>query len=158
MRWLPVAVLLLCPLRPVRAQDTTRVQAQPAGTASDTTVHRPSPMHYFVSSLLIPGLGQAELDRKLTGAIFVAFEGVSLSMALKANSEIGFYQQIGDTTLVAAKRLERQDWYVLLAVNHLFSALEAYVSAHLLDFPRDLKIRPIIGRQNGIVVNIGIGH
>jgi hypothetical protein len=115
-------------------------------------------MHYFVSSLLIPGLGQAELDRKLTGAIFVAFEGVSLSMALKANSEIGFYQQIGDTTLVAAKRLERQDWYVLLAVNHLFSALEAYVSAHLLDFPRDLKIRPIIGRQNGIVVNIGIGH
>jgi hypothetical protein len=34
---------------------------------------------------------------------------------------------------------------VLLAFNHLFSGLEAYVSAHLDDFPGDLRIEAVPG-------------
>jgi hypothetical protein len=34
---------------------------------------------------------------------------------------------------------------VLLAFNHLFSGLEAYVSAHLDDFPGDLQIQAVPG-------------
>ena len=34
---------------------------------------------------------------------------------------------------------------VLLAFNHVFAALEAYVGAHLADFPGDLKIRAMPG-------------
>ena len=34
---------------------------------------------------------------------------------------------------------------VLLAFNHVFAGLEAYVGAHLADFPGDLQIRAIPG-------------
>ena len=34
---------------------------------------------------------------------------------------------------------------MLLAFNHVFAGLEAYVGAHLADFPGDLQIRAIPG-------------
>jgi hypothetical protein len=34
---------------------------------------------------------------------------------------------------------------VLLAFNHLFAGLEAYVSGHLTDFPRDLQLGLVPG-------------
>jgi nucleotide-binding universal stress UspA family protein len=39
------------------------------------------------------------------------------------------------------KRREHEDWIVLLAFNHLFAGLEAFVSAHLADFPGDLRFQ-----------------
>ena len=39
-----------------------------------------------------------------------------------------------------SKEKEQQDWLVLLGFNHLFSAIEAYVSSHLWEFPSDLEI------------------
>jgi hypothetical protein len=45
-----------------------------------------------------------------------------------------------DTT---AKRQQVQDWVVLWAFNHLFAGAEAFVSAHLLDFPKELKLRAV---------------
>ena len=44
-----------------------------------------------------------------------------------------------------SKRREHEDWLVLLAFNHLFAGLEAYVGAHLADFPGDLRIRAVPG-------------
>ena len=44
-----------------------------------------------------------------------------------------------DSARIAGKQRERQDWIVLLAFNHLFSGLEAFVSSHLQDFPADVK-------------------
>lgn len=126
---------------------------------ADTLGRRPAPLNYFFRSLLIPGWGQASLDRKLTGALFIAFEGVAVSMVLKTSAEVRYLDRT-DSLTAASRRGERQDWIVLLAFNHLFSGLEAYVSAHLLDFPPDLHLRalPLPGRRGGVGFTIGLPH
>jgi hypothetical protein len=111
-------------------------------TATDSARRYIKPMSAFWRSLLIPGWGQARVGRKLTAGIFVAWEGLTLSMALKANQELNYLQSINDPR-VDAKKQERQDWLVLLGVNHLLSAMEAYVSAHLWDFPGDLHVQAL---------------
>ncbi len=95
-------------------------------------------------SLLVPGWGQAKLGRGVAAGIFIAVEGVSLGMVLKTNSELQ-YTRATDTTAVHDKSQEREDWIVILALNHLLAGLEAYVSAHLWDFPGDLALKPTHG-------------
>ncbi|MGH7607709.1 MAG: hypothetical protein ACREME_10235, partial [Gemmatimonadales bacterium] len=51
---------------------------------------------------------------------------------------------IGSSSL-DLKRQEVEDWLVLWIFNHLFSGAEAYVSAHLQDFPADLEVRAFPG-------------
>ena len=155
MRWWSLAAILLClAAESARAQDTTsaapptpptpqlgpEVVASPSPTDSARRYIRP--MSAFWRSLLIPGWGQARVGRKLTAGVFVAWEGVTLSMALKANGELHYLERVNDGR-VSGKRQERQDWLVLLAVNHLFAAMEAYVSAHLWDFPGDLHLQAV---------------
>lgn len=109
-----------------------------------------SPMGALWRSILIPGWGQAKLNRKLTGALFVTWEGVTLGMSLKTSHELRYLRKTKSGS-VDAKKQERQDWLVLLAFNHLFSAIEGYVSAHLWDFPDDLEFRavPVPGGVGG---------
>ena len=129
-----VMIVLLSAGAPDRltAQDTTRV-------VPDTS-HQIRPMGAFWRSVLIPGWGQSATGRQTTGAIFVAWEGVTAMMTLKAQQEANYMKRIGSANL-KLKRQEVQDWLVLWVFNHLFSGAEAYVSAHLLDFPADLKIQ-----------------
>jgi hypothetical protein len=116
-----------------------------AGVSSDTLQRRYiSPLNAFWRSFLIPGWGQARLNRKLTGGMFVAWEGVTLGMSLKTRSELRYLRRNGSAR-GDAKRQEHEDWVVLLAFNHLFAGLEAYVSAHLADFPGDLHIEAVPG-------------
>jgi hypothetical protein len=121
-------------------------QAAPRPTAAprDTTRQYISPFNALWRSLLIPGWGQARLNRKLAGGMFVAWEGVTLGMSLKTGSELRYLRR---TTSARAndKRQEHEDWLVLLAFNHLFAGLEAYVSAHLADFPGDLRFQAVPG-------------
>ena len=116
-----------------------------------------SPMGALWRSILLPGWGQAKLNRKLTGALFVAWEGVTLGMAIKSNHELGYLRRTGSSS-VRAKEKERQDWLVLLAFNHLFAAIEAYVGAHLWDFPPDLDVRaaPLPAGGTGVGMSIPI--
>jgi hypothetical protein len=138
-----VLVLLLaaCAWAPrLRAQDTTAV---PAAVAPDTMRFTPiSPINAFWRSFLLPGWGQARLNRKLTGGIFMAWEGVTLGMSLKTRHELAYLRRTGSAR-GDDKRQEHEDWLILLAFNHLFAGLEAYVGAHLTDFPGDLKIRAV---------------
>lgn len=121
--------------------------------APDAT--RASPLNYFARSLLLPGWGQASLDRKLTGAIFVAFEGIALGMALKAHAELSHLERTGSER-AEEKRQERQDWLVLVGFNHLLSGLEAFVSANLFDFPGDLRARALPGGRTGLGVSLPV--
>ncbi len=121
------------------------------------TPARPGPMHYFFRSLAVPGWGQAQLDRKLTGALFIATEGVALTMGLKAHQELRHLERTGSGR-VQDKRNERQDWFFLMAVNHLVSGMEAYVSASLYDFPGDLQARALGNGRTGIGVTLPIGR
>jgi hypothetical protein len=116
---------------------------------------RPSPLGYFARSLLIPGWGQAALDRKLSGGLFVAFEGVAVAMALKANHEMRYLDRTGSERL-EQKRAERGDWLFLIAVNHLFAGMEAYVSANLYDFPGELQARVLPGGRRGLGITLPI--
>ncbi|HEX6670467.1 MAG TPA: hypothetical protein VF061_12950 [Gemmatimonadales bacterium] len=149
-RALTLAVLLLAAGAAPRfllAQDTTAVPAvEPdVGPEPPGSAFRPiSPINAFWRSFLLPGWGQARLNRKLTGGIFIAWEGVTLGMSLKTRHELAYLRRTrsarGDN-----KRREHEDWLVLLAFNHLFAGLEAYVGAHLADFPGDLRIRAVPG-------------
>jgi hypothetical protein len=103
-----------------------------------------SPSNALWRSILIPGWGQARLNRKLTGGMFVAWEGVTLAMTLKTRSELRYLRRIGSAR-GDDKRQEHEDWLVLLAFNHLFAGLEAFVSAHLADFPGDLRFEAVPG-------------
>ncbi|HEY8197761.1 MAG TPA: hypothetical protein VIG04_12320 [Gemmatimonadales bacterium] len=103
-----------------------------------------SPINAFWRSFLIPGWGQARLNRKVTGGIFVAWEGVTLGMSLKTGRELAYLRRTGSGR-ADSKRQEHEDWLVLLGFNHLFAGLEAYVSAHLADFPGDLRVEAVPG-------------
>ena len=112
------------------------------------------PLAAFWRSLVLPGWGQSATGRHVTGAVFVAWEGVTMLMTLKAQEEATYLKSIGSGH-VEAKRQEVQDWLVLWVFNHLFAGAEAYVSAHLQDFPRDLKLQAF---PNGVGVSLPLPH
>jgi hypothetical protein len=121
----------------------------------DTLQRQPiSPLGAFWRSFLIPGWGQARLNRKLSGGIFVAWEGVTFGMSLKTRRELRYLRRTGSAR-ADRKRQEHEDWLVLLGFNHLFAGLEAYVSAHLADFPGDLQFQALPGGV-GAAVSIPI--
>jgi hypothetical protein len=137
------AILLLGRVSLLGAQ-ATPLPGGPAVAQPDTLRQPISPLGAFWRSFLIPGWGQARLNRKLTGGIFVAWEGVTLGMTLKTRRELRYLRRTGSSR-GDRKRQEHEDWLVLLAFNHLFAGLEAYVSAHLADFPGDLRFQAIPG-------------
>jgi hypothetical protein len=114
--------------------------------ASSDTLQRSyiSPFNAFWRSFLIPGWGQARLNRKLTGGMFIAWEGLTLGMSLKTLRELRYLRR-NNSSRGDSKRQEHEDWLVLLGFNHLFAGLEAYVSAHLDDFPGDLQVQVVPG-------------
>jgi hypothetical protein len=120
------------------------------------TAHRVRPMGAFLRSFLVPGWGQAATGRRVTGAVFTVWEGVTAMMTLKAQSEMHYLKETHSANLVA-KRQEVQDWIVLWVFNHLFSGAEAFVSAHLQDFPKDLKLRAFPGGV-GISLPVPLPH
>ena len=135
----------------VRAQDSVAVDTAAAAPQATDSVFRPvSPMGAFWRSFLLPGWGQARLNRKLTGGIFVAWEGVTLGMSLKTRHELAYLRRT-NSARAETKRREHEDWIVLLVFNHLFAGLEAYVSAHLADFPGDLRLQAVPGGGGGTV-------
>ena len=163
-----LASTLLLP-RPTAAQDTTRVSpsvilieqqpGKPGTQRADSGRVYPqppvSPMGAFFRSLLIPGWSQAKLGRRLTGGLFIAWEGVSLGMMLKTTHELNYLEVVGDSLQIKDKKAQQQDWITMLAFNHLFSALEGYVGAHLWDFPDDVKIRAVptrTGKAIGVTI------
>jgi hypothetical protein len=142
-----VLFLILLTVRPsgrVAAQDTTKTGTAHVVFPSDTLRKGVRPMGAFWRSFLIPGWGQAVTGRTATGAAFVAWEGVTAMMTLKAQQEANYFRSIHSANL-ELKKQEVQDWAVLWAFNHLFAGAEAYVSAHLRDFPPDLKVRAYPG-------------
>lgn len=103
-----------------------------------------SPISAVLRSIILPGWGQAILGRRVTGAVFVFWEGVSLTMTLKAAHRLAYLKDIGSDK-VAAKKQELQDWAVLLGFNHLLAGAEAYVAAQLWDFPGEIQLRVLPG-------------
>jgi hypothetical protein len=147
LRVVLAAVLLTLSLaHTLAAQDSAGVKRQPVPGARPDSLPRQyiSPANALWRSMLLPGWGQSRLNRKLAAGIFVAWEGVTLGMTLKTRSELRYLRR-GQSTRADDKRQEHEDWIVLLAFNHLFAGLEAYVAAHLADFPGDLRFQAVPG-------------
>ncbi len=143
------AVVFLSAIPPARlcAQaDTTRPAPPPLAVrvVPADTLRRIKPLDAFWRSLVLPGWGQARTGRHVAGAMFVAWEGVTIAMTVKAKRELAYMEEIGSGS-VEGKRQEVQDWLVLLIFNHLMAGAEAFVAAHLQDFPEDLKLRAVPG-------------
>lgn len=154
-RWTVIAVVCILSNSPtvqLSGQDTT--VARPDTThmvlPSDTMHFGIRPMGAFWRSFLLPGWGQAVTGRHVTGAAFVTWEGVTAMMTLKAQQEANYMKKIHSSSL-RLKRQEVQDWMILWIFNHLFAGAEAYVSAHLQDFPPDLNVQAL---PNGIGVSV----
>jgi hypothetical protein len=140
-----LVLLLAALLPPLAAQDSAAVRRGAVAVPPDTLSRRYiSPLNALWRSLLIPGWGQARLNRKLAGGIFVGWEAVTLGMTLKTRDELRYLRRF-ESARADDKRQEHEDWVVLLAFNHLFAGLEAYVSAHLADFPGDLRFEAVPG-------------
>ena len=140
----PVLLLALAfGARAVAAQQVVAIAPDTVVVPTDTVV-RMRPISAAWRSLLIPGWGQAATGRAVTGAVFVAWEGTTLYMMWKARSETKYFEESG-VPGEGGKRQEEEDWLVLLVFNHLFAAAEAYVAAHLQDFPEELEIRAVPG-------------
>jgi hypothetical protein len=143
---LAILFLIVSAGQTLRAQDSAGVQRRASTVARSDTTKRQyiSPSNALWRSMLLPGWGQSRLNRKLAGGIFIAWEGVTLGMTLKTRSELRYLRRVGSVR-GNDKRQEHEDWIVLLAFNHLFAGLEAYVSAHLADFPGDLRFQAVPG-------------
>jgi hypothetical protein len=131
---------------------------------TDTTAPRPqhgdsirprppiSPGTAFLRSFVLPGWGQASLNRNVTGGVFVAFEGIAIAMVWKSGWQTDFARVRNKN--VQPHIQERQDWTVLLVFNHLMAATEAFVSANLYDFPAALDMRELPDGSTGYGVRV----
>jgi hypothetical protein len=150
-------------LRPGRA-DSARAAAPtvPLDRPTRDTITGPpiSPRSAFLRSLLVPGLGQAALERGTAGSIFVSLEALSLLMTIKSKRDlrvarrqeadsvfVGF-EPDGDTVFthpvagrVRARKQHVEDWVALLIFNHLFAAADAFVAAQLWDVPVRVSVQ-----------------
>ena len=124
-----------------------------------------SPRRAFVSSLLVPGYAQSVLGRGRTGTLFIAFESVALVMIRESSASlrearrnladsviVSYVDANGlpavrrqatpfSAALVRARQEQVEDWIAVLVGNHLFSAIDAYVAAHLWDVPLEVGVR-----------------
>ncbi len=134
----------LNPSPPTAQQDTVGTIGELAAQGVPDLQRPVSPMGAFWRSFLLPGWGQAKLNRKLTGGIFIAVEGISLGMIVKMNHQLGYLQRTNDPA-AEAKEQQREDWIAILVFNHLMAGLDAFVGAHLWGFPEDLQLQGVPG-------------
>jgi hypothetical protein len=127
---------------PAQTRDTSPARATTPAARDTSKLIKPAAA--LGRSLLIPGWGQAAAGRGTTGALFVVWEGVTIMMTVRAVQEQHYMEETGSAN-VGEKRQQVQDWVVLWIFNHLFAGAEAFVSAHLQDFPKELKLRAAPG-------------
>jgi hypothetical protein len=90
-----LAFVLAAPSLHAQQRDSARAGIATADTArvpppAGRMVEGPpvSPRRAFVYSLILPGLGQAALDRRYTGATFLLIEGLSLALLHRSQDDL----------------------------------------------------------------------
>jgi hypothetical protein len=135
----------------------TRRTASTADTTQRASLAGPpiSPKRALLQSLLIPGWGQASLDRNTAGGLFVALEVTSIAMLVQSKKQLSIAREAArDSVLdpatgtyvanpLAARIRPRkravEDWTALLIFSHLIAAADAFVAAHLWDVPIEVQ-------------------
>jgi hypothetical protein len=138
--------------REITAPSIVRTAADSMSDSRDSILAAGPPIRpktALLRSLLVPGWGQASLDRGTAGATYFALEAGSIAMLIFAKHELANARRaardstfVDDTTLgappelagrVRVRKLQVEDWAALIFFTHLFSAADAFVSAHLWD-------------------------
>jgi len=114
-----------------------------------------SPLAAMARSMVLPGWGQAVLHRRGAGAFFVFWEGLTLTMTLKASRQLHYMRATGSEA-ADDKKQEVQDWAVLLGFNHLLSGAEAFVAALLWDFPAEIAPQALPNGDAALGVRVPI--
>lgn len=157
-RRLAAALLLAAVPGAAMAQDSLPAAAPPAAAPPDTAAaswtRKPptGPFGAFWRSALVPGWGQLTQKRTVPALLFVAAEVVTVSFAVRANAD--YREAVKGTPEYEDAVRRREDWFVLVGFNHLLSAAEAFVGAHLWDFPGDLALRPTAAGGTAAVVTL----
>jgi hypothetical protein len=143
--FLALAGLMLAATAACAQDSTTAAPAavdtvQPAASGVPAG-QKPSATGNMLKSLVVPGWGQLSLGRELTALVFIAGEAGTLTMVIKSQKDLDRARDAGDAELIDQYTRKREDWLVYMGINHVLSALEAYVSAKLWDFPGDLDLQ-----------------
>jgi hypothetical protein len=172
-----VAVLIACGSSSMRAQQPDT--AQRIDTVAVVLERTPplSPRRAFLYSLAVPGYAQSVLGRHRAGALQVAFEAVAIVMVRMSAADlrearrnladtvtVSFLDASGNPSiqrvrgqwtseLVRARRAHVEDWIAVWAANHLFSALDAFVAAHLWDLPAEVAVTAT-PRSTGVALKL----
>jgi len=139
--WL-CTIVLLAGASGLAAQDSTAAAPVDSGRSAPDSIsrHQPSATGNMLKSLVLPGWGQLSMGRELTALVFIAGEAGTVTMVVKAQRDLKRAREAGDQALIDQYQRKREDWLVYMGINHVLSALEAYVSAKLWDFPPGLDI------------------
>lgn len=139
--WL-CAIVLLAGASGLAAQDSAAATPADSGRVAPDSVsrHKPSATGNMLKSLVLPGWGQLSLGRELTALVFIAGEAGTATMVVTSYRDLKRAREAGDQVLIDQYQRKREDWLVYMGINHVLSALEAYVSAKLWDFPPDLAL------------------
>jgi hypothetical protein len=165
LRLLPVFLLL-----PPLPSGSIAAQQPDTASRIDTVAVIPerkpplSPRRAFLYSLAVPGYSQSILGRHRAGALQIAFEAAAIVMVRMSAADlqearrnladsvvVSFVDAQGNpgitrvrsqwtSELVRARRAHVEDWIAVWAANHLFSALDAFVAAHLWDLPAEVAV------------------
>ena len=86
--------------KPVRAAEATPARPPASRSIDPAKVPPLAPGAAFLRSALLPGLGQAALNRPVAGAVFFVAEAFSLAMWRKASYDLREARRYGADTLV----------------------------------------------------------
>jgi TatD DNase family protein len=152
-----------------RLADTAR--AVPVRTRRIAPVAKPplSPRQAFLVSFMVPGLGQARLDRTTSGALFAGVEMGAVLMLRRSLENLRDVRSASSDTLPGnftvdpstgqlrptgsvpprfeasmerSRKLFVEDWIAAIVFNHLIAGADAFVSAQLWDVPRTIAVVP----------------
>ncbi len=145
-------------------------------TAADSLARLGPPIRprtALLRSLLIPGWGQASLDRGTAGALFATLELGSIAMLVQSKKELSQARRLARDSIfvidddgqparapnpyaarIAPRKQQVEDWTALLIFTHLLSAADAFVSAHLWDVRVHVKPKASADRATTIDATI----
>ena len=107
--------------------DSARARAdsvRPAVPRPDSLRPPVSPGRAFLTSLLVPGLGQSRLGRQFPGAVYAGIEAMSIVMLLKAKNDLRIARAQATSPIVNRYRVDPTTGAPVLDENGQFVALD----------------------------------
>ena len=108
--------------------DSARVvrpdSARPVPLRPDSLRPPVSPGRAFLTSLLVPGLGQSRLGRQFPGAVYAGIEAMSIVMLLKAKNDLRIARSQATVPIVNRYRVDPTTGVPVLDENGQFVPLD----------------------------------